>query len=194
MSNLAKTITMLTSGNDSQALLAADNLIEKGVKVIPALSEVVTSENSDIRWWGYRTLSGISHPNSIKLLINGLADNNIEVQKCAALGLRSNPDEQAIPPLIGLLSNHDALLSRLAGDSLIAIGPVATSLLIQYVEITPPNERGLVEAVRALATIKDWGAISSLFKLLQSDSALVEHWANQGLENMGVGMMFFDPQ
>ncbi|MEK6220856.1 MAG: hypothetical protein N2D54_01240 [Chloroflexota bacterium] len=187
-------MNQLTSGIDSQALLAVDKLIELGEKAIPSLRNLVAEENSDYRWWGYRTLSGIAHPNSIKLLIRGLADNNLEVKKCIVLSLRSNPDEQAIPPLIGFLSNRDNLLSRLAGDALIAIGPDATSSLIQYLEETSHDERGFVEAVRSLATIKDRRAISTLFKLLDSESSLVEYWANQGLENMGLEMMFFDPQ
>jgi hypothetical protein len=29
--------------------------------------------------------------------------------------------------------------------------------------------------------------------LLDSDSAVLEHWASEGLEKMGVGMSFFSP-
>src|SRR3989304_5229289 len=48
------------------------------------------------------------------------------------------------------------------------------------------------EAVRALALIGDTRAIPALFKNIEADSALVEHWASAGLAKMGVGMNFFE--
>jgi hypothetical protein len=42
-----------------------------------------------------------------------------------------------------------------------------------------------------LALIGDTRAVPALFKLLESESALVEHWASTGLAKMGVGMSFF---
>jgi len=50
-----------------------------------------------------------------------------------------------------------------------------------------------LEAARALALIADQRAIPSLFQALDGESALLEYWANEGLERMGVGMAFFIP-
>jgi HEAT repeat protein len=50
-----------------------------------------------------------------------------------------------------------------------------------------------LEAARALASIGDTRAIPALFDALD-DSALLEYWANEGLERMGVGMCFFSPE
>ena len=41
--------------------------------------------------------------------------------------------------------------------------------------------------------IGDTRAIPELYKMLDSDSALLEYWASDGLERMGVGMVFFAP-
>jgi HEAT repeat protein len=47
--------------------------------------------------------------------------------------------------------------------------------------------------VRALARIGDQRAIPALFRALDDESALIEYWATKGLEDMGVGMIFFEP-
>jgi HEAT repeat protein len=51
-----------------------------------------------------------------------------------------------------------------------------------------------LEAVRALAKIGDERAIPALFDALDNDSALIEYWASEGLEKMGVGMVFYKPE
>ena len=50
-----------------------------------------------------------------------------------------------------------------------------------------------LETARTLAMIGDTRAIPALFNALDEDSALMEYWANEGLERMGVGMAFFKP-
>jgi HEAT repeat protein len=50
-----------------------------------------------------------------------------------------------------------------------------------------------IEAARALGFIGDARAVPQLFKALDGDSAILEYWADQGLERMGVGMVFFNP-
>jgi len=51
-----------------------------------------------------------------------------------------------------------------------------------------------VEAAKALAEIRDPRTIAAFFNALQNgDSPLVEYWADQGLERLGIGMSFFSP-
>ena len=111
--------------------------------------------------------------------------------QCAALSLRENPSADAIPDLITLLDHKDRLLTRLAADALAAIGKAATLPLIQVVKEGRKTAR--LEAVRALAAIGDEDSIATLFSLLEEDSTLMQYWAEEGLEKMGIGMMFFDP-
>ena len=51
-----------------------------------------------------------------------------------------------------------------------------------------------LEAVRALSKIGDQRSIPALFECLDDSSALIEYWAGEGLEKMGVGMVFYKPE
>jgi len=51
-----------------------------------------------------------------------------------------------------------------------------------------------IEVVRALSKLGDQRAIPALFEALDDSSALIEYWASEGLEKMGVGMVFFKPE
>ena len=50
-----------------------------------------------------------------------------------------------------------------------------------------------IEAARALAFIGDSRAIPYLFQLLNEDSMILDYWANEGLDRMGVGMIYVQP-
>jgi HEAT repeat protein len=50
-----------------------------------------------------------------------------------------------------------------------------------------------VNAARALAAIADPAAIPALFGALEDESVLVQHWAEAGLEKLGVGTVYFAP-
>jgi HEAT repeat protein len=72
------------------------------------------------------------------------------------------------------------------------MGSEAVPALLEVMDGAPQNAR--VEATRALAEIKDPRCISPFFAAIQNgDSPLVEYWADQGLEKLGIGMSFFSP-
>jgi HEAT repeat protein len=91
-----------------------------------------------------------------------------------------------------MLADQDALSRRLAGDALVAIGSPAVPELLEVMEQDDPLVR--LEAVRALAKIGDERAVPALFVALDDSSALIEYWASEGLEKMGVGMIYFKPE
>jgi HEAT repeat protein len=113
------------------------------------------------------------------------------VGQCAALALRYQADPDAIPTLIQALSLPDRLMARLAADALIATGEESVPALIEVMQNNSQPAR--LEAARALGEIGDPRAIPALFNALGDDSAILEHWAGEGLEKMGVGMVFFNP-
>ena len=76
--------------------------------------------------------------------------------------------------------------------ALIKIGQEAIPLLIEALEHNP-QARVRANAARALALIADTSAIPALFRALEDESSLVQHWADQGLERMGVGQVYFKP-
>jgi HEAT repeat protein len=49
-----------------------------------------------------------------------------------------------------------------------------------------------IEAVRALAHIDDPAVVPTLFAALSDPSAIVVHLAEEGLNRMGIGTVFFE--
>jgi HEAT repeat protein len=68
---------------------------------------------------------------------------------------------------------------------------LAIPALENIMQATDPTIR--IEATRALAAIEDPQAINVLFAALNDPSQIVVHWAEQGLERLGIGMTFFKP-
>lgn len=185
-------LSELTSGDDARARAAVDQLARvPGEKLFPGLKELLSSPDPDLRWWAVRALAELDAPERSGLLRKMVGDEDPLVQQCAVLALREKPAPEAGPELAGLLSSLDSLTARLAGDALISLGPGAVPILMEI--LTGKGEKGQAEAVRALAIIEDQRAIPLLYGLLDSESALVTYWAEEGLSRLGVGMVFFDP-
>ncbi|MGW8250270.1 MAG: HEAT repeat domain-containing protein [Anaerolineales bacterium] len=191
MDELFKLVEKLTGGDDEQAEAAAREFTHWGTKGLEALEPLLADPDADRRWWAVRALAEIPDPQAAKLLIQALEDPEPAVRACAARGLQERPDERAIPALAAALADTDALVARLAGNALAAAGGMAVPALLETLQDGPFQSQ--VEAARALALIGDTSSIPALFEVLDSDSSLVEYWANEGLERMGVGMAFFIP-
>jgi HEAT repeat protein len=119
----------------------------------------------------------------------GEADAEVRATALFALGTHSEPE--AISLLGGALGDPSPFLARTACDSLERIGKPAVPALIEALKNQNAQVRGL--AARALAHIKDTSAIPALFNALEDESAIVQHWADEGLDNMGVGQVYFKP-
>jgi HEAT repeat protein len=182
-------ITQLTSGDDRMAEAAVTQLSNRPDEALPELKKLLSASDADHRWWAVRALAEVADKRAVPLLLAALGDENDTVRQCAALAFRQQPDPQAIHPLLDLLANDDRMLAHLAADALIAIGKPAVPALMEALEKNSPASR--LEAMRALAGIGDTSAIPVMFAALEQDSALLEYWADEGLERMGVGMNFF---
>jgi HEAT repeat protein len=185
-------VAELTCGDDQRAEAAALEFAAHESKAIPVLKSLLDSPDEDTRWWSTRALGAIRHREVTPLLLRSLRDRERSVQYCAAVALHAQPDITAIPSLITLLGSDDQLLARLSADALEAIGPPATPALIAVMENGTHSE--IINAVRALSRIGDYRAIPSLFKALDHESIVIQHWADKGLEDLGVGMSFYDPE
>jgi HEAT repeat protein len=181
----------LTSGDDERAEAAASSVSAYGTDALAILEPLMHSSEADFRWWAVRALAELPAEMSAPSLIQALNDPYLAVRQCAALGLSRQPDARAIPALVETMASDDALLARLAANALEAIGAAAVPALLDVLENGTQPVR--LEAARTLAKIGDTRAIPALFHALDEDSALMEYWANEGLERMGVGMMFFKP-
>jgi HEAT repeat protein len=182
----------LSCGDDERAEAALSRQAVWGPELVEPLHERLFNPEAEVRWWAVRGLAEIDDDRVPELLLGALSDPDKSVRWCAGLALRTHPSEKAAPALIKLLGDEDALSRRLAGDALVAIGNLAVPQLIDAMQHGEHLVR--LEAVRALAKISDPRAIPVLFEALDDNSALIEYWASEGLEKMGVGMVFYKPE
>jgi len=187
----ASLLNQLTSGDDQRAEAAALALADLGAKILPPLQSLLQSPVPETRWWATRALAELDMPQVVPLLIKSLQDKDTTVRQCAALALSFRSHDTAVAYLIPVLNDPDRLLAHLAADALVATGEAAVPALLEVMQTGLQAAR--LEAVRALALIGDTRAIPTLFTALDEGSALLEYWADEGLQRMGVGMTFFKP-
>ena len=187
---LASLLHGLVSGDETRAENAVTALVDLGEDAIPALLDLTHSPDADSRWWAVRTLAQ-SPLSRTEWLVPFLNDPAPEVRQCAALGLAVKPDESAIQPLIRALSDEDGMVGSLAVNTLVRIGSAAVPSLIEVVKNEKQSAR--IHALRALAEISDHRAIPVMMKVMDEDSALLQHWAQEGLERLGLNMVYIKP-
>lgn len=192
MDGFINSLDELSCGEDERAEAALTHLAAWGSEIMEPLRERLFNPDVDVRWWAVRALAEVDDPRVAQLLVKALSDPDKAVRWCAGLALRKHPSEEAAATLLSLLSDEDALTRRLAGDALVAIG---SPVVPQLIDLTQHGvHTGRLEAVRALARIGDQQCIPTLFEALDDRSALISYWANEGLEKMGVGMIFYRPE
>ncbi len=197
MNTLDRLLEDLTSGDEERAEAAVVPLIGLGEDAVPALLELTRSSDVDARWWGLRILAASSHLKT-EWLVPFLNDPAPEVRQCAALGLAGKPDESAVEPLVRALSDEDSMVATLAANALVKIASPSVPSLIEAVKRPAAEETGFqsrrIHALRALAEIRDHRAIPVMMQVMQEDSALLQHWAQEGLERLGLDMVYIKPQ
>jgi HEAT repeat protein len=193
----------LTSGDDRRAEAAVQKLSTLGEEAVQGLKALLASPQADVRWWATWALAEIRHPQVPPLLKEALHDPEVSVRQAAALALRMQPNPEALIDLIAILTGSlhsgdaDPTLAHLAAAALIALGEPSVPDLIRLLESGPQPVRPV--AARCLAAIGDRRAIPALFAALENNtgqeaSAVLEYWASEGLEKMGVGMSFLKPE
>jgi HEAT repeat protein len=195
VTSLEDLLSDLTSGSETRAEKAVPELIELGEAAIPALRDLTHSTDVDHRWWALRVLAQLSSSSETsqqaEWLVPFLNDPAREVRQCAALGLAIKPDESATQPLVQALSDEDSMVSSLAVNALVKIGKAAVPALIEVVKNASQSAR--IHALRALAEIRDHRAIPVMMKVMEEDSALLQHWAKEGLDRLGLDMVYMKP-
>ena len=181
----------LTSGDETRAENAVPGLVELGAEAFPALRDLLESADADQRWWALRTLAQ-SPQAQTEWLLPFLNDSAAEVRQAAALGLCSHPDETAISPLVQALSDADSMVSELARNALVMIGKPAVPPLLEALKDAP--QRARINVLRALAEIGDHSDIPAIMAALENDSVMMQHWAEEGLERLGLNMVYLKPE
>ncbi len=184
-------LRQLTSGDDERAEAAAIDLAREGETVLPALSALLGSSEADQRWWAVRTLAAMQNP-SMDLLAGALRDPAAEVRAAAVLAFAVHPSVAAIPDLVRALGDDDSLVSTLCVDALLSLGTACVPALLEAF----PNagQRGRIQIMRTLAGMKDPNAIAVMLKATEDESAMLNYWAREGLEALGLDMVYLMPQ
>ena len=190
VSLLQELLSDLTSGSDARAEKAVFALIDLGEEATPALRDLTKSPDEDHRWWALRVLAQ-SPQAQPEWLVPFLSDPVREVRQCAALGLAIKPAENAVEALIKALRDQDSMVSSLAVNALVKIGGASVPALIEVVKQAPQSAR--IHALRALAEIRDHRAIPVMMKVMEEDSVLLQHWAKEGLDRLGLDMVYIKP-
>lgn len=180
----------LACGDDDRAEQAIPFILKIGAAAIPALLDLTRSPNLDSRWWALRALAASPHTRTSHL-IPFLSDSHPEIRSAAALGLSHHPGEEALPALIQTLADSDMLTAGLAANALVKLGTPALEGLIEAANEGQTGARIL--ALRALSEMRDPRAIPVMMKCVQEDSALLQYWAQLGLERLGLDMVYIKP-
>jgi HEAT repeat protein len=190
VADLQQLLNELTSGSDDRAEKVIPFIVEFGAAALPALLELTRSESEDHRWWAVRALA--ASPNTqTKDLLPLLNDPAPEVRAAAALAFSLHPDEAAVSGLIHALGDEDPITAGLAGNALVKIGAPSVPGLIGVMKEAPLSIR--IIAIRALAEIRDHRAIPVLMQSMNEESAVLQYWAQTGLERLGLDMVYIKP-
>jgi HEAT repeat protein len=84
------------------------------------------------------------------------------------------------------------MVGSLAATALVKIGAPAVPSLIEVVKNGAQVAR--IRALRALAEIRDHRAIPVMMKVMEEDSSLLQYWAQEGLERLGLNMVYLKPE
>lgn len=187
MSSLDNLIEELISGDESRAENAASQLAELGGSAVPALEALLKSSHADHRWWAVRTLAQMSEIDTDSF-IDALDDVSSEVRQAAALALAAHPAEKAAPVLVRALNDDDALVQTLASNALSAIGKSAVPVLLNAFPQASISAK--VHLMRVLADVRDPRAIPVMMKAMDDDSAILHHWCEIGLQQLGLDMVY----
>lgn len=179
----------LFSGEEDRAAAALERVSAADA---PELLSALAHGDAEARWWAAAALAGLPGEAVTAALLAAALDPDQAVRAAVlhALGGRRAPE--AIPPLLFALADPSPYLARLAADALVQIGAPAVPALCEALD-HEVEARVRVNLARALALIGDTRAIPALFRALDDDSPHVQHWADEGLERMGVGQVYFRP-
>lgn len=189
--HLEEFVDSVERGDDVRSEEAALAVGGLGDAALPALREWLAGDNADRRWWAVRTLAAVGTAAARELLVAALEDPDPAVRACAAQGLGELRAEEAVAGLVERMADSSLLVSRVAADGLARIGAPAVPALIAALQVGEVQARA--GAARALSIIRPQQAIPALCAALDDPSAIVTYYADEALEQMGVGFVFFRP-
>ena len=189
MQSIADLVADLASGDETAAEAAVAVLAKRGEAATEVL-ELLDSGDVEHRWWAVRSLAALPAPRT-EWFITALRDEEAQVRAAAALALAAHPQEVSAGALVTALSDEDNLVAVMAVHALSKIGePAVPPLLAAYGSAVP---RGRIHIMRTLADLRDPRSIRLMMDALEEDSAALQYWAQEGLERLGLNMVYLKP-
>lgn len=178
-------IQMLINGDEDTREEAAYALGRFGEASVVLLLELLDHDNTDVRCWTIWALAQTGSRQGIPPLVAALDDSDCDVRISATMALGELRAVEAAPALVAQLESWNGLLSRCAADALEKIGEKAVPSLVKALE--HPKSQVRVWATRALGRIGSQEAVESLCQAyLYDESYLVQHYAEEALQEMGL--------
>jgi HEAT repeat protein len=154
--DIAALVRDLQSADQEVAGRANLALISIGEPVVPALVELLESEDPRVRRIGANTLWGLGPKASAATpaLATMLADDDTGLRVMAAMALENMgpPAQEAVPALVRTLKDRDTEVRQRAAKALGAIGPAAADAVPALVEAArfEPVRPAAEEAIRRI--------------------------------------------
>jgi HEAT repeat protein len=190
LSRIQYLLADLVGPDDTAAEASVAALAGEGEAAVPALLELLGSADPDQRWWALRALAAFPDP-PVQVFVESLGDRQADVRSAAALALAEHPDPRSLPGLVKLLSDEDDLAALLGVRALARLGESAVPALINAFENAPP--KGQIHVLRAFAELRDPRTIGLLMRALDGNSAVMQFWAQQALQRLGLDMVYLRP-
>jgi HEAT repeat protein len=184
-------VERLTGKDEPGAEAAALQLAEAGQESMARLEPLLRSDNKDHRWWAIRTLAAMDEPDPAWFR-RALHDPSAEVRAAGALALVAHPLSAALSDLIEALDDEDSVTASLATRALVVAGAAGVPGLLEAFAAATPRAR--IQIVRALAELRDLRAIRLLLQASDEGSAAVQYWACEGLNLLGLDMIYLRPE
>jgi HEAT repeat protein len=182
-------VAELASGDETAAEAAVAMLAQRGEAAAEVL-ELLDSRDVDHRWWAVRSLAALPAPQT-EWFTRALGDEAAEVRAAAALALAAHPHADSATALVTALNDEDNLVAVMAVLALSKVGEAAVPpLLDAYASAAP---RGRIHIMRALAELRDPRGIRLMMDSLEGKSAALQYWAQEGLERLGLNMVYLKP-
>jgi len=182
-------VAELIGGDETAAERAASQLAQRRGAQVDVL-ELLDSVDAEHRWWAVRCLAAMSAPRP-DWFTRALEDEEASVRAAAALALAAHPTASTAGPLVTALSDSENLVAVMAVHALSKIGEAAVPALVDAYPGAPP--RGKIQIMRALAELGDPRSIRLMMAALEEDSAAVQYWAQEGLDRLGLTMVYLKP-
>ncbi|MEX1020998.1 MAG: HEAT repeat domain-containing protein [Litorilinea sp.] len=159
-------------------------------------------DRANRRWWAVRACADWAGPGERAILLEMLRDPAVDIRAgavfCVAQVVKRHWDgardfaEQLLSALMAALVDEQGLVRQSAADALAQLGKIALPVL--WCAMQQNNQSGRTRAAYALRRMKNLDAAHYLYRLLEDSNPMVNLYAREGLDDLGLlDMTYYKP-